>query len=100
MPKNSNIRVAVVNNIFVYRKETLLGTVPTSSMFADQPLNYVAVTRRELTAPKSVKKPTGPSRETDSVTSTGAGVTNVEKRTMTGRSSPFKTKDSVSEPRN
>jgi len=69
-------------------------TVPTASMFVDHPPNCVVVARRELTAPKSVKELTGPSRETGSVTSTGADVTNVVKRTSIGRSSPFLIKDS------
>ena len=77
-----------------------LGTAPTVSMFVDCPPNCVVVARRELTVPENVKPRTGHVKETDSVTSTGAGVTSTEKRTSTGRSSPFQTKDSESEPRN
>jgi len=84
----------------VYRKETLLDTALTASIFVGYPSNYVVVARKGPTAPKSVKEPTGPSRETGSVTSAGAVVTNVEKRTSTGRSSPFKTKGLESEPKN
>ena len=69
-------------------------------MFVDFPPNCVVVARRGLTAPKSVKEPIGQSKETGSVTSTGAVVTNMEKRTSTGRSSQFLTKGSESEPRN
>ena len=76
------------------------GTVPTASMFVDYPSNCVVVATRELTAPGNVKSRTGPAKVTDSVTSNGANVTSVVKRTSTGRSSPFQTKDSVSEPRN
>ena len=65
------------------------GTAPTASMFVDYPSNYVAVARRGLTAPKSAKEPTGLSRETGSVTSTGAGATSAEKRTSIGKSYPF-----------
>ena len=61
---------------------------------------YVEGARRGLTAPKNVKPRIGPSKETGSVTSFGAVVTSVVKRTSTGRSSPFRTKDSESEPRN
>ena len=66
----------------------------------DFPQNCVADAGRGLTAPETVKLRTGPAKETDSVTSTGAVVTNVVRRTSTGRSSPFRTKDSESEPRN
>ncbi len=48
----------------------------------------------ELTAPETVKLPTGPAKETGSITSNGAVVTSAEKRMSTGRSSPFRTKDS------
>jgi len=75
------------------------GIAPTVYKFVDRPSNYVVVAKRGLTALKTVKSRTDPSRETGSVTSTGAVVTNVEKRTSTGRSSPFRTKDSESGPR-
>ena len=78
----------------------MLGTAPTASIFVHFPPNCAVVATRELTAPKSVKSMTGQTKETDSVTSTGAVVTNVERRTSTGRSSQFQTKDSESEPRN
>jgi len=64
----------------------LLDTAPTASNFVDFLPNYVVAARRELSVPKSVKEPTGPAKETGSVTSTGAVVT-------------FQTKDSESEPR-
>ena len=76
------------------------GTAPTVSMFVDCPPNCVLVARKELTVPENAKSRTGHAKEMGSVTSTGAGVTITEKRTSTGRSSPFKTKDSESEPRN
>jgi len=89
-----------IKDIYFDRKRVLLlGTVPIVSNFVE-PLNYVVDARKELTALKSVKELTGPSKETDSVTSTGAVVTSVEKRTSIGRSSPFQTKDSESEPKN
>ena len=85
---------------FIRKKILLLDTAPTASKFVDFPPNYVVAARRELSVPKSVKEPTGLAKETGSVTSTGAVVTNVEKRTSTGRSSLFQTKDSESRPRN
>ena len=78
----------------------MLGTAPTASIFVDFPPNCAVAVRRGLTAPKSVKSRTGHAKETGSVTSTGADVTNVEKRTSTGRSSPFQAKDLESEPKN
>jgi len=71
----------------------LSGTAPTASIFVDFPPNCVVGARRGLTALKSAKGPTGLLRETVSVTSTGADVTSVVKRTSTGRSSPSQTKD-------
>ena len=85
---------------FNRKKILLLDTAPTASNFVDFLPNYVVAARRELSVPKSVKEPTGQTKETDSVTSTGAVVTNVVKRTSTGRSSPFQTKDLESGPRN
>ena len=73
------------------------GTVPTASNFADLLLSYVVDARRGLTAPENVKLRTGRAKETDSVTSTGAVVTNAAKRTSTGRSSLSQTKDLESE---
>jgi len=58
-------------------------------MFADYPLKYAVDARRGPTAPKSVKDPTGQSKKMGSVTSTGAVIKSVEKRTSTGRSSSF-----------
>jgi len=66
----------------------------------DYPLSYVVAAKRELTAPRNVKEPIGPSKETGSVILIGAGAMSAVKRTSTGRSSPFRTKDSASEPRN
>ena len=78
----------------------LFDTAPTVSRFVDFPLNYAVIAGRGPIALKNVKSLTGLSKETDSVTSTGAVVTSMEKRTSTGRSSPFQTRDSESEPRN
>ena len=88
------------HHICIRKKNLSSGTAPSVSMYVDYRLNCVVVARKGHIAPKNVKEPTGPSREMGSVTSTGADVTSVEKRTSTGRSSPFKTKDSESWPRN
>ena len=67
---------------FFFRKKILLlGAVPTVSKCVDFPLNCVVDAKRGPTAPKNVKQPTGPVMETVSVTSTGAVVTIMEKRT-------------------
>jgi len=84
-----------------YRKELLIqDIVLIVSNSVDIQSSYVLVAKRGLTAPENVKSRTGQAKATDSVTSNGADTTNVEKRTSTGRSSPFPTKDSASEPRN
>jgi len=59
--------------------------------------SYVVDAKRGLTAPKNVKSRTGPEEETASVTSTGANVMSVERRTSTGKLSPFQTKVLASE---
>ncbi len=77
------------------------GTVHTASNFVDYfRTNCVVAAKREPTALMNVKTRTGPSMETASVTSTGANVTSSGKRTSTGRSSPFQTKDLELERRN
>ena len=45
-----------------------LGTAPIASIFVEYPPNCVVVARRGPTVPKCVKLPTGPRKETDSVT--------------------------------
>ena len=76
------------------------GTVPTASMFVDYPPKYVVDARRGPTAQKNVKPRTGSEKVTARDISTGVVVTSAEKRTSTGRSSPFPTKDLESEPNN
>ena len=65
------------------------GTALTASNFVEFLQNYVADAKRELTALETVKLPTGPAKETGSITSNGAVVTSAERRTSTGRSSLF-----------
>jgi len=84
---------------FDRKKNQLPDTVPTAFNSVDYQPSYVVDARRGPTAPKSVKEPTGPEKETGRGTSTGAVFTSAEKRTSTGRSSPFPTKDLESEPR-
>ena len=93
-------KLIILTCFYIRKKNQLPGTAPTVSIFVDFPPKYVVGARGGLTAPKSVKSRTGPAKETDSVTSTGAVVTSVVRRTSTGRSFPFRTKDSESEPRN
>jgi len=62
-----------------------LGTAPTVFNFVELQPNYVVAARKGLTVPENVKPRTGPAKVTDSVTSTGADVTSVVKRTSTGR---------------
>jgi len=78
----------------------LSDTAPTASIFLDFQPRYVMGARRGLAARMNVNKLTGPAKETDSFMSTGAVVTSVEKRTLTGRTDPFPIKNSESEPRN
>ena len=66
-----------------------LGTAPIASIFVEYPPNCVVVARRGPTVPKCVKLPTGPRKETDSVTPIGADAMSTAKRTSTGRSSPL-----------
>ena len=69
------------------------GTVRTASIFVNPQPNYVVDARRGPTAQKNVKPRTGPEKVTARDISTGVVVTSAEKRTSTGRSSPFPTKD-------
>ena len=63
--------------------------------------NCVVAAKRGSTALVNVKTRTVPSMATASVTATGGtNVTSVVKRTSTGKSSPFQTKDLESELRN
>ena len=78
----------------------LLGTAPIVSKSVNFQPSYVVAVIREFSTPKNAKLRTGHAKEMGSVTSTGAVVTSTEKRTSTGKSSPFQTKDSESEPRN
>jgi len=59
----------------------LLVTAPPAFNFVEQQSKYAAVARKELTAPRSVKLPTGNSVEPVRVTKTGAAVTSTAKRT-------------------
>lgn len=86
-----------ITSFLFYRRRRmippLLVTAPPAFNFVDQQSKYAAVARRELTALRSVKKPTGKSVEPVRVTITGAAVTSTAKRTSIGRLFQFKTKD-------
>ena len=78
----------------------LLDTAPTAFMFVQFPPNFVVDARRGPIVLENVRYPTGLAVDLARVTSNGAVVTSVEKRTSTGRSSRSQIKGLESEPRN